>query len=96
MKIELKKLIKRKRGFDKDYWYNFDQFCENLTKRKKVDLAMKLKNAKKLVNGLTDGWYDFKNELTLIYNSNKDELVEDELADFEYLRNEINRIFKNK
>jgi hypothetical protein len=95
-KIELNKLIKEKRESGKDYWYNFDQFCETLTKRKKVDLAEKLKNAKKLVNGLTDGWYDFKKELDLIYNSNRTELVENELADFEYLRNEIDKVLKTK
>jgi hypothetical protein len=32
----------------------------------------------------------------LIYNSNRTELVENELADFEYLRNEIDKVLKTK
>ncbi len=95
-KNELNKMIRKKRESGKDYWYNFDQFCVTLSKGKKVDLAEKLKNAKKLVNGLTDGWYDFKSELDLIYNSHRTELVDKELADFEYLRNEINKTLKSK
>lgn len=95
-KKELDRMIKEKRASGKDYWYDFDQFCKTLIKSKKVDIAEKLKNSKKLVNGLSDGWYDFKNELDLIYNFHRTDLVETELVDFEYLRSEINKTLNNR
>lgn len=95
-KSKLNRMIREKRESGKGYWYDFDHFCTTLTKSKKVDIAKKLINAKKYVNGLTDGWYDFKNELDLIYNSHRNDLIEKELADFEYLRTEINKILKNR
>lgn len=94
-KNDLKAEIKKKRESGKDYWYNFDQFCDNLTKRNRVDLVDELRNAKKCVNGLTDGWYDFKNQLYFIHESYNAELTKNELVDFEYLRNEIERILKS-
>jgi hypothetical protein len=95
-KKDLNKMISEKRESGKDYWYIFDQFCETLNKSKKAEIADKLRSAKMHVNGLTDGWFEFKNELDLVYKSDKAELTKSELVDFEYLRKEIDKTLKNR
>lgn len=95
-KKDLNKMIREKRESGKDFWFIFDQYCETLTKSKKAEIADKLRHAKMHVNGLTDGWFEFKNGLDLIYKSDKAELTEGELVDFEYLRKEIDKTLKNR
>lgn len=58
------------------FWDNYDNLIEDFKKSNKVDLADKLSQVKRYVNGLTDGWYDFKNGLYEILNSN--ESIEEE------------------
>jgi hypothetical protein len=95
-KVALKAEINKKRETGKDYWFIFDQLCDNLTNRKRVDIAEKLKYAQKYVNGLTDGWYEFKNGLDMVYMADKGDLTSNELIDLEYLRNEINKTLNNR
>ena len=40
-----------------EYWIRYDSLVKNLKKENQFELANKLVDAKKRVNGLTDGWF---------------------------------------
>ena len=54
-----------------EYWIKYDSLVKNLKKEHQFELANKLVDAKKNVNGLTDGWFEFKNEFEVIIKQNK-------------------------
>ena len=54
-----------------EYWIKYDSLVKNLKKEHQFELANKLVDAKKRVNGLTDGWFEFKNEFEVIIKQNK-------------------------
>ena len=54
-----------------EYWIKYDSLVKNLKKEHQFELANKLVNAKKNVNGLTDGWFEFKNEFEVVIKQNK-------------------------
>ena len=54
-----------------EYWIRYDSLVKNLNKENQFELANKLVDAKKRVNGLTDGWFEFKNEFEVIIKQNK-------------------------
>lgn len=70
----------------------FTNFCESLSNNGKSNIATRLNDAKKYLNGLTDGWFDFKNEVDSIFNLYKTELSDNELSYFECLRVELNKM----
>ncbi len=53
-----------------DFWDNYDNLITDFEKSDKVELSEQLKQVKRYVNGLTDGWYDFKNGLIEILRTN--------------------------
>ncbi len=55
------------------FWKWFDYLVQELETSNQQDTAQKLREAKSLVNGLTDGWYDFLNgfEITLLADADK-------------------------
>ena len=54
-----------------EYWKKYDSLVKNLKKEHQFELANKLVDAKKNVNGLTDGWFEFKNEFEVAIKQNK-------------------------
>jgi hypothetical protein len=54
-----------------EYWIKYDSLVKNLKKEHQFELANKLVDAKKNVNGLTDGWFEFKNEFEVVIKQNK-------------------------
>ena len=54
-----------------EYWIRYDSLVKNLKKENQFELANKLVDAKKSVNGLTDGWFEFKNEFEVVIKQNK-------------------------
>jgi len=79
-----------------DYWKNFDQLCSMLTMNNKTKIETELQKAKRYVNGLTDGWYDFLNAFTAIIDNNKKDLSTEEhqLAEFllSSLKKSLNKV----
>jgi hypothetical protein len=67
-----------------DYWKIFDELIEQLTSDNKAEIIVEFKEAQKYVNGLTDGWYEFKFALEKTINSNTQNMTEEEnkIADF--------------
>lgn len=67
-----------------DYWKIFDELIEHLTSDNKSEIIAEFKEAQKYVNGLTDGWHEFKFALEKTINSNTQNMTEEEneIADF--------------
>ena len=67
-----------------DYWIIFDELIEHLNSDNKSEIIAEFKEAQKYVNGLTDGWYEFKFALEKTINSNTQNMTEEEnqIADF--------------
>jgi hypothetical protein len=95
-KIALNAEIKKQKKRKENYWECYDRICESLGNRDKKEIFEKIKSAKALINGLTDGWAEFKIELDLLENSYKSELTKKELVDFEFLQSETKEILKRK
>jgi len=95
-KIALKAEIKKRKELKENYWECYDRICESLGSRDKKEILEKLKSAKTLINGLTDGWAEFKNELDLLANSYNSEMTTNELVDLKFLQDETNEILKRR
>lgn len=67
-----------------DYWIIFDELIEYLTSDNKSEIIVEFKEAQRYVNGLTDGWYEFKFALEKVINSNKQNMTKEQnqIADF--------------
>lgn len=64
-----------------EYWNEFDALCFDLDHSNKNKTASELREAKRFVNGLTDGWYGFyDNFKKTIDNSEELEANETERA----------------
>ena len=57
---------------------------KQLSSDKKTEIISELKEVQKYVNGLTDGWYEFKFVLEKAINSNMQNMTEEQnqIADF--------------
>lgn len=53
-----------------DYWKVFDELIEKLNVEEKVEISQAFHEAKQCVNGLTDGWYEFKFSFETALSSN--------------------------
>ena len=51
------------------FWDKYDNLIDDSKNLNKLELAEKLSQVKRYVNGLTDGWHDFMNGLKDILNS---------------------------
>lgn len=79
-----------------DYWKIFDELIEHLTSDNKPEIIAEFKEALKYVNGLTDGWYEFKFAFEKSLNSNRQHLTaeQNEIADF--LLTTLNKSLTNR
>jgi hypothetical protein len=67
-----------------DFWKIFDELIALLHSDKKIMIIDEFKDAQKYVNGLTDGWYEFKFAFEKSLKSNRQHLTaeQNEIADF--------------
>lgn len=67
-----------------DFWKIFDELIDLLHSDKKTIIIDEFKDAQKYVNGLTDGWYEFKFAFEESLKSNRQHLTaeQNEIADF--------------
>jgi hypothetical protein len=73
-----------------DYWKTFDSLIEKLRKDGHEQIIIELKEAQKYVNGLTDGWYDFKIEMENILKLNKAKMTQEQTGIIEFLVKTLN------
>jgi len=71
-----------------DYWSIFDKLIDLLKAENKDSIVLDFKDAQKYVNGLTDGFYEFKFAFEKSYQSNKIRMTDNqkEIADFLILK----------
>ena len=62
-----------------DYWREFDLLVDNLKLNGQGQLVKEFKDAQKYVNGLTDGWFDFKAEMEKTLQLNKTKMTSDQV-----------------
>ena len=67
-----------------DFWKIFDKLIDQLQSEKKTMIIDEFKDAQKYVNGLTDGWFEFKIAFEKSLRSNRQNLTaeQNEIADF--------------
>ena len=67
-----------------DYWKIFDELIELLKADNQEQIILEFKDAQLYVNGLTDGWFEFKSafEKSLQANRNKITVDQTDIADF--------------
>lgn len=78
-----------------DFWKMFDELIALLQSDNKTSIIDEFKEAQKYVNGLTDGWYEFKVAFEKSLTSNREKLTaeQNEIADF--LITTLNKSFPN-
>ena len=58
-----------------DYWKTFDLLLDNLSQSGRDEIVAELKAARRHVNGMTDGWFDFKAAIEKILKSNQTKMT---------------------
>ena len=79
-----------------DYWKIFDELIEQLTSENKIEIVAEFEEAQKYVNGLTDGWYEFKFAFQKSLNSNKQNMTEEQYQIAEFLLTTLNKSLMNR
>ncbi|MBJ7427521.1 MAG: hypothetical protein JHD28_00955 [Bacteroidia bacterium] len=79
-----------------EYWNLFDRFISLLEEDNKNSLVFELKDAQKFVNGLTDGWFEFKFAFEKIMNINKQNMTKEQIDIANSLLNLLNNYLKNR
>lgn len=79
-----------------DFWKMFDELIDLLHSDKKTSVIDEFKDAQKYVNGLTDGWYEFKFAFEKSLKLNRQHLTmeQNEIADF--LITKLNKSLTNR
>ena len=79
-----------------DYWKIFDDLIDLLKTDNQDQIILEFKDAQKYVNGLTDGWFEFKFAFEKSLKSNRTEMTveQKEIADF--LISTLNKSLKNR
>lgn len=79
-----------------DYWKIFDELLSLLNTDNKTEIITEFKDAQKYVNGLTDGWYEFKFAFEKSLKSNRQNMTveQNDIADF--LLTTLNKSLTNR
>ena len=79
-----------------DFWKIFDELIGQLQSEKKTMIIDEFKDAQKYVNGLTDGWFEFKFAFEKSLKTNRQNLTaeQNEIADF--LITTLNKSLSNR
>lgn len=78
-----------------DYWRLFDNLIDLLLADKLYNIVSEFKDAQKHVNGLTDGWYEFKFAFEKSMNSNGNRLTQKQLDIAKFLIVKLNESLRN-
>lgn len=77
-----------------DYWRIFDELIELLYLDNKTMIIIEFKKAQRHVNGLTDGWYEFKFSFEKALNSNSKNMTDEQNEIANFLLATLNESFK--
>jgi hypothetical protein len=62
-----------------DYWKTFDLLIDKLTQEGQGQIVNELKDVQRYVNGMTDGWFDFKAGMEKTLELNKAKMTADQV-----------------
>jgi predicted phosphohydrolase len=79
-----------------DFWQLYRSLIQLSLENKQETIADKLKEAQRYVNGLTDGWHDFKNEFEKVISSNRKMLTREQLELANYLLTTLHESLTNR
>ena len=79
-----------------EYWLQFDNLISELNVEEKFEIATKLTDAKKMVNGLTDGWFEFKEEFENTVKQNSSDLSKSNLSKADFLITKLKISLNNR
>ena len=79
-----------------DYRKIFDEMIDLLNKENKAGIILEFQNAQRLINGLTDGWYEFKFAFEKTLGSNRQNMTDEQIHIADYLLSELNKSLKRK
>lgn len=63
-----------------DYWKTFDLLIDKLKRGGQGQIASELKDVQRYVNGMTDGWFDFKTGMEKTLELNKAKMTADHVT----------------
>ena len=79
-----------------DYWVIFDELIDLLKADSKTEIIDELKDAQQYVNGLTDGWYEFKFAFEKTLNSNRQIMTIEQNQIANFLLTTLNKSLTNR
>ncbi len=77
-----------------EYWKLFDQLILLLSEDNQTALAKEFNDSRQYLNGLTDGWYEFKFAFERTFELNKSKMNQKQFAISNVLLNGINKALK--
>jgi hypothetical protein len=80
----------------KDYWDAFDSLISKLKESGLEEIIFELKDAQKHVNGLTDGWFEFKIKMEKTIESSKTSLTAEQFKIANDLIETLNKSLNNR
>lgn len=79
-----------------DFWKIFDELIDLLRSDNKTIIIDEFKDAQKYVNGMTDGWYEFKFAFEKSLKSNRKHLTSEQIEIAEFLITTLNKSLTNR
>lgn len=79
-----------------DYWLIFDKLIDLLKAENKDDIVLDFMDAKKFVNGLTDGWYEFKFAMAKTINTNKRLMSDEQIQIAKFLSTTLDKSLSDR
>jgi len=79
-----------------DFWKIFDELIDLLSSDNKTIIIVEFKDAQKYVNGMTDGWYEFKFAFEKSLKSNRQHLTAEQNEIAEFLITTLNKSLTNR
>jgi len=92
----MKQIEKFKINSWSDYWLIFDKLINLLEAENKDNIVLDLKDAQKYLNGLTDGWYEFKFSIEKTINSNRQLMSAEQIQIAEFLSTTLDKSLSNR
>jgi hypothetical protein len=79
-----------------DFWKIFDELIELLKTSNQDQIILEFKDAQLYVNGLTDGWFEFKSAFEKSLKSNKPKMTADQIEIADFLILTLNKSLTNR
>lgn len=79
-----------------DYWLIFDKLINLLKAENKDRIVLDFLDAKKFINGLTDGWYEFKFAMEKTINLNRQLMSAEQIQIAEFLTTTLDKSLSNR